>query len=200
MRKISFIIGIVAVMAIGILTGLDQHSATRVEAAKAATTITKNRSNEKSLIIYFSQSGTTKTAAEKIKSATGADMIRLQPKKAYPADYDDYAKVAQRQLKRKIHPAIKTKIKHLDQYDTIYIGFPTWWHQPPMIIHSLFDKFDFSGKTIVPFTTSMSDPVSKSMPTMRRLAKADNAKITAGFRYDDNDKALTKFLSKNNLN
>ena len=64
-----------------------------------------------------------------------------------------------------------------------------------MVIHTLFDKYNFKGKTIIPFTTSMSDP----MKTMRRLAKKDGAKIKDGFRYDDNEKQLDAFLKKNDL-
>ncbi|PRO77957.1 flavodoxin [Lactiplantibacillus pentosus] len=167
MRKIKLLIGLLAVTIVAVLTLSGPNNDSKVTAAT---------NEQKSLIVYFSLSGTTKNAAEKIKAATGADMIRLQPKKAYPAGYDNYVKVAQRQLKRKIHPAIKTKIPQLDQYQTIYIGFPTWWHQPPMIVYSLFDKFNFSGKTIVPFTTSMSDPISKSMPYLRRLFSQKGAR------------------------
>lgn len=191
MHKIKLLIGLLAVTMVAVLTLSGPNNDSKVTAAT---------NEQKSLIVYFSLSGTTKNAAEKIKAATGADMIRLQPKKAYPAGYDNYVKVAQRQLKRKIHPAIKTKIPQLDQYQTIYIGFPTWWHQPPMIVYSLFDKFNFSGKTIVPFTTSMSDPISKSMPYLRRLAKKEHATIISGFHYADNDQALRRFLNKNNLN
>jgi hypothetical protein len=63
-----------------------------------------------------------------------------------------------------------------------------------MLIHTLFDKVDFSGKTIIPFTTSMSTPMGDSIPTMHRLASADDAKITSGFRYDDDNKALESWL------
>lgn len=69
-----------------------------------------------------------------------------------------------------------------------------------MIIHSLFDRYNFSNKIIVPFTTSSSDPMSRSMPEMRKLAQADGAKITSGFRYDNNDDALDNFLRNHHLN
>lgn len=202
MRKNMLIIVITSlVVVVGLLTGMHfiRQSKTEIVSDSKVTVQTKSKRANKSLIIYFSLSGTTKQAAEQIKSQTGGDLIRIQPEKAYPKDYDDYVKVAQRQLTNGIHPVIKTKLPNLDQYDTILVGFPTWWHQPPMIIHSLFDQFDFAGKTVIPFTTSMSDPISRSMPTMRRLAKADHAKIVDGFRYDDNNQALAKFLRHNHL-
>lgn len=156
-------------------------------------------SNHQTLIIYFSMSGTTKEAAEQIQLDSGADIVRLQRAKAYPKGYDNYARVADRERRRNIHPAIKQNIPNLNRYDTVLIGFPTWWQQPPMVIHSLFDTYNFQGKTIIPFTTSMSTPMKASMPTMRRLAKADGATIKNGFRYENNNAQLRQFLQRNGL-
>ena len=156
-------------------------------------------SNNRTLIIYCSMSGTTKEAAKQIQRDTGADIVRLKRAKAYPKGYDNYARVADRERRQNIHPAIKRNIPDLNRYDTILIGFPTWWQQPPMVIHSLFDTYDFRGKTIIPFTTSMSTPMKASMPTMRRLAKDDGAIIKSGFRYDNNNAQLRRFLQRNGL-
>ena len=157
------------------------------------------KDNGKNLIIYFSWSGSTEEAAKAIQKYTQADIVELKPQKAYPKDYDNLVKVADNQRLKNIHPAIKTKIKDFSSYQTVYVGFPTWWHQPPMIIYSLFDKYDFNGKTIIPFTTSMSDSIEKSMPEMKELAEKDNAKIITGFRYNMNNKSLEKYLVKNKL-
>lgn len=153
----------------------------------------------KTLIVYFSMSGNTKAAAEQIQRDTGADIVRLQRAKPYPKGYDNYARVADRERRHNIHPAIKHNLPDLSQYQTILVGFPTWWQRPPMVIHSLFDAYDFQGKTIIPFTTSMSTPMKASMPTMRRLAQKDGATIKNGFRYDDNNTQLRRFLRQNGL-
>lgn len=158
-----------------------------------------NNSNNRTLIIYFSMSGNTKRAAQQIQRYTGADIVRLRRAKAYPKGYDNYARVADRERRHNIHPAIKRNIPNLSRYDTVLIGFPTWWQQPPMVIHTLFDDYDFQGKTIIPFTTSMRTPMSASMSTMTRLAQNDGATIKQGFRYDDNNKQLRKFLQRNGL-
>ncbi|GEP23196.1 flavodoxin [Lentilactobacillus diolivorans] len=204
MRKISLIIvGVIA--AAGVLTGLYfAHAATTSknssDVSRTKQETGKSHQGNKKLIIYFSASGTTKAAAEVIQSKTGADIVRLQPKEKYPDDYNNLVKVAKNQLDNGIHPAIKTTIPNLKRYRTILVGFPTWWHQPPMIIHSLFDRYNFSNKIIVPFTTSSSDPISRSMPEMRKLTQADGAKITSGFRYDNNDDDLDNFLRNHHLN
>lgn len=155
--------------------------------------------NDKTLIIYFSMSNTTKEAAEMIQEKTGADIVRLERKEAYPEGYDNYARVADNERKKKIHPAIKDNIPNLKQYKTVMIGYPTWWQRPPMVVYSLFDKYNFKKKTIIPFTTSMSDPMKASMNAMRKLAKKDGAQIKNGFRYDDNEVQLERFLRKNGL-
>ena len=160
---------------------------------------TTTHTNGRALIIYFSWGGATKRAAKAIQKQTRADLVALKPQKAYPTDYDGLVKVANKQRLQKVKPAIKTLGKDLDDYQVIYIGFPTWWHQPPMIIHSLFANYNFKQKTIVPFTTSMSDPMSKSMPLLKKLANKDHAKLLNGFRYDNNDKELVVYLHKNNL-
>ena len=156
--------------------------------AQAATKKSPN-----SLIIYFSKTGNTAQAAKSLQRETGAKLLRITPKKAYPTDYDDTTQVAKREIRKNTHPAIKTKLPSIKKYRHIYIGYPTWWGQPPMIIHTLFDRYDFRGKIITPFTVSAESPISSSMPIMRRLAKKDHAKITKGYRYT-NRSGLRNFL------
>ena len=151
------------------------------------------KKSSSSLIIYFSKTGNTARAARQIQKETGGKLLRITPKKAYPNDYDATTRVAQNQIRRNIHPAIKTKLPSIKKYRHIYIGYPTWWGQPPMIIHTLFDRYNFKGKTITPFTTSAESPMSSSMPVMRRLAKKDKAKLTKGYRYTSNS-GLRSFL------
>jgi flavodoxin len=152
---------------------------------------TKRRKD--TLIVYFSLTGTTKGAAQYIQKQTGADMIRLRPAKAY-GDYDAAAKRGDRERRQGIHPALATKIPNFNKYKTVFIGYPTWWARPPMLIHTLFDNYNFSGKTVIPFTTSSSTPISQSEPTIKQLAQKDGASYKPGIRYDDNDKQVNKWL------
>lgn len=152
-------------------------------------TVTMIDPSQKTLILYFSLTGTTQQAAESIhRLLPNADIVRIQPKEAY-GDYDAAARRGDRERRNNIHP-----VPNIESYQNIFLGFPTWWQQPPMLIHTLFDNYDFSGKTIIPFTTSSSSPMSTSMPTMRQLAQKDNAKIVDGFRWDGDDAALRSWL------
>lgn len=123
------------------------------QAEKAANT-SKNTSTAKvskanksnTLILYFSLTGTTQGAAQYLQKQTGAKLIRLQPQKAY-GDYDAAARREDYERRHNIHPALATKIPNFKSYQTVLIGYPTWWSCPPMIIHTLFARYNFRGKT-----------------------------------------------------
>lgn len=153
----------------------------------------------KALIIYFSLSGATQRAASKIQALTGADCVRLQRVPAYPDGYDNYVPVADHERLNHIHPQFTAGIPDLQRYHTILLGFPTWWQQPPMIIASLFDQYDFAGKVIVPFSTSMSTPIADCMPAIEQLADHAGATVAAGFRYAGDDQQLRAFLQEQGL-
>ncbi|MDE7050225.1 MAG: flavodoxin [Lactobacillus sp.] len=173
-----------------------QSSSSKSSVTKTSKNTTKK--NNKTLIVYFSLTGTTKDAAQYIKKETGADIIRLRPVKAY-GDYDSAARRGDRERRNNIHPALATNIPNFSKYQTVLIGYPTWWSRPPMIIHTLFDKYDFSGKTVVPFTTSMSTPIGPSEKVIRQLAEKDGATFKDGIRYDNNKSQVRTWLRKLNL-
>lgn len=173
-----------------------QSSSSKSSVTKTGKNMTKK--NNKTLIVYFSLTGTTEDAAQYIKKETGADIIRLRPVKAY-GDYDSAARRGDRERRNNIHPALATNIPNFSKYQTVLIGYPTWWSRPPMIIHTLFDKYDFSGKTVVPFTTSMSTPIGPSEKVIRQLAEKDGATFKDGIRYDNNKSQVRTWLRKLNL-
>lgn len=195
-KKAIALIGVVS--AVGFFTAACANNSDSASNASSSNS-TQVSNSKNSLIVYFSLTGNTKKAADQIHKATGAKEVRILPKKAYPNDYDRDTQIARREKESNARPKIKNKLPNLSKYKTIYVGFPTWWTKPPMIIHTLFDQYNFKGKTIVPFTTSGETPMSSSMPVMRSLARKDGAKTINGFRYDNNNQALRSFLRKNNL-
>ncbi|KRK64455.1 hypothetical protein FC72_GL000337 [Companilactobacillus tucceti DSM 20183] len=133
----------------------------------------------KSIVIYFTQSGTTKNAAEKIASKTNSKIVEMTSKDDYPGDFDDLVAKAKEQIDNDERPTINEDFD-LSDYQTIYLGFPIWYRQPPMIIHSFFDKFDLKDKSIIPFITSASSGFSVCTPYLNNMKT--NAKIKDGFR------------------
>ncbi len=156
---------------------------------------TGKRSARQTAILYFSVSGTTETAAQAIhRCIPGSTLIRLEPQQPY-GDYESTTKRGDVERQQNIHPALKN-LPDLTKYQNIFIGFPTWWARPPMVIHTVFDVVDLSGKTIIPFATSMGTSISESMPTMRQLAASAHAHITDGFLYNGDQSALQSWLQQ----
>ena len=155
----------------------------------------------KELVIYFSVYGTAKIVAEEIAKQTGADLREIIPEVPYDGNRDHYnslLRVAQKEHDTDAHPAIKDELPIAD-YDRIYIGYPMWCYTFPMIIYTLFDKYDFSGKTIIPFNTHMGSRDGGTYNTIQELEP--NAKILTGLPVEMSaaengpEEAVKKWLS-----
>ena len=134
----------------------------------------------KNLVLYFSVYGTAKAVAEEIAKQTDADLVEIEPAVPYDSDRNHYnalAAYAKKEHDEDMRPAIKNKI-NIEGYDNIFIGYPMWWYTFPMIIYTLFDEYDFSGKIIIPFNTHMG---SGDGGTYRTIAQLEpNATILKG--------------------
>lgn len=113
--------------------------------------------NLKSLVVYFSHTGTTQKMANYIAEMTKADIFRLESAEPYPAQYKSCTVVAREERDNKIYRKIKSSV-NLNGYETIFIGVPVWWHTCPMIVQGwiLQNQKSFEGKTVIPFCTYAS--------------------------------------------
>lgn len=195
----GWVIGIsVVLVLLGIGCLIWSQQLTTKHAAKQRTvTSTKTTTGGKTLILYYSNSGTTKRAAEEIQSQTGAKLVELKLSPDYPKTYTELGKFAQNQLNQKQHPKITNQLD-LKQYSTIYLGFPTWFHRPPMFIDTFFETYDLKGKMIIPFTTSASSSIAESTPYLTKLAKGTGATLQTGFRANETS-VITKYLKQHDL-
>lgn len=91
--------------------------------------------------------------ANYIHDRIGGDIARIEPVEAYPEDYDSTAELAKSQRDNDERPEFKALQYNPEDYDTIFIGYPIWWYELPMIMRTFLDTYDLSGKTIVPFNT-----------------------------------------------
>lgn len=114
--------------------------------------------NKKILVAYFSASGVTAKAAKKLAEAAQADLYEIKPEIPYTrADLDWMDKKSRSSVEmndKASRPAIADKVKNMEEYDTVFIGFPIWWYVAPTIINTFLESYDFSGKTLIPFATS----------------------------------------------
>ena len=121
---------------------------------------------KKSLVVYFSCTGITKMVAEKLASVVKGDLYEIEPEQPYTEEDLDWrnknsrSSIEMRDLSSR--PAIKGKVKNMEDYKVIYLGFPIWWYVAPTIINTFLESYEFSGKTIIPFCTSGSSGVGKT--------------------------------------
>lgn len=126
----------------------------------------------KTLVVYFSCTGTTELVAEYITEILGADSYQIVPEDPYTeADLAYYTngRADQEQNDPDVRPAISGGVENMDEYDTIILGYPIWHGQAPRIISTFLESYDFSGKTIVPFCTSHSSRIGSSASNLHSL-------------------------------
>lgn len=139
------------------------------------------------LVLYFSMSGNTQTVANFIHDEVGGDIIRLQTVETYPEDYNDLVDYAQEEQRDNARPELSTTIENIDQYDTIFLGYPNWWGDMPMPIYTFLDNYDLSGKTIAPFITHGGSGLSGTPENIQ--GEEPNATVTEGLSvYGDDAK------------
>ena len=131
-------------------------------------------SNGKVLIAYFSWAKHTEKMANVIKEQTGADVAEIVRVKDYPTDYNECTEVALEEKNNKERPEIKDLGVNLDDYDTIFVGYPNWWGDMPMPVYTFLEKNNFSGKTVIPFMTSFSSGTSGTFNTIKSIANGAN--------------------------
>ena len=125
----------------------------------------------KRLVAYFSASGITAKVAENLADAIGADIFEIQPEVPYTkADLNWMDKKSRSTIEMSdptSRPGIAVKRDNMDEYDTIFVGFPIWWYTAPSVIRTFLESYDFSGKTIVPFATSGGSGLGKTERTLQ---------------------------------
>lgn len=121
------------------------------------------------LVVYFSHSGNTRVIANYIHNIAGGDIFEIQSVKPYPIDYDECVKQASQELKSGIKPALKTKVKNIEQYDVVFIGYPNWWGTFPAPVKTFLSEYNLAGKTIAPFCTNEGSGLGQSVADISKL-------------------------------
>ena len=120
----------------------------------------------KTLVAYFSATGTTEAVAKNLAEVTGATLYEIKPEVKYTAaDLDWRNKESRSSVEmqdKSSRPAIVKDLKDADSYDVIYIGFPVWWYTAPTIINTFIEAYGFEGKTVIFFATSGGSTIDKA--------------------------------------
>lgn len=153
----------------------------------------------RSLVVYFSRSGNTERVAQSIQSQTDADIFEIVPATPYSDDYDTVLDQAQAEQSENARPAIAGRVENIADYDVIYVGYPIWWGDMPMLLYTFFDSYDLSGKTIAPFCTSGGSGLSGTVDAIKELEP--NAEVTEGLHIGSGassgaEQAVSEWLSE----
>ena len=124
---------------------------------------------KKMLVAYFSHSGNTRTVAEQIREATGADIFEIEPAAAYPTNYQAVVDQAKKEVNSGFKPALKSKPENLGKYDIIFVGSPCWWYTIAPPVATFLSSYDLSGKTIAPFMTHEGSRMGHSEADIKKL-------------------------------
>jgi flavodoxin len=127
---------------------------------------------KKTLVVYFSATGTTKAAAERLATEFNADLFEIAPEQPYTAadlDWRDKTSRSTLEMQDKAsRPAIAAKCDNIAQYDTVWIGFPVWWYTAPTIVNTFIEAHDLSGKVLNVFATSGGSGVEGSANDLKK--------------------------------
>lgn len=130
----------------------------------------------KTLVVYFSATGNTESAANYIAQATGGDLFELEPAEPYTDEdlnyNNDNSRVSREHEDESLRNVelVADTVENWDDYDTVFIGYPIWWGIAAWPVDSFVEANDFTGKTVIPFATSASSGLGQSGKLLAELA------------------------------
>ena len=155
---------------------------------------------QKKLVLYYSETGTTKAVAEELQKQLGADIESIEAVEPYSGNFQETIQRGQREMQSGKTPALKPLKSKIADYDVIFLGYPIWFGTYAMPIATLVKENDFAGKTIVPFCTFGSGGLNTSSEALKKALPKAN--IQAGYgvrtaRVASAAKELDRFLKEN---
>ena len=207
-KQISMIMAICLLFsACGVDGGTNSNtepSATQSQAETPSSELAPEPTEEaaKTLVVYFSATGSTKAVAEEIARLTGADLYEIAPAVPYTDEdlnyNNDDCRANQEMNDASARPAIGSEAIDVSSYDTVFIGYPIWWGTMPRIINTFLDTYDLSGKTVLPFCTSGSSGITQSVSDIR--AAEPDADVRGGLRASGaNDSGIESWIADNGI-
>ena len=156
----------------------------------------------KTLVAYFSASGSTEAVARVIANKTGGDLFKLEPVEAYSSEDLDWTKDTSRvntEHDNESERAIKlvsASVDNWDEYDTVFIGYPIWWGIAAWPVNEFITANDFTVKIVIPFCTSASSGIGESGELLAEMAGTGNWQSGQRFRSSASDSDVTSWLAQ----
>ena len=153
----------------------------------------------KTLIAYFSWSGNTAKLAQMIADETGGELFAIEPETPYSDDYDAVVEQAKVEQNENARPAVASRVDNWENYDTVFVGYPNWWSDVPMVMLTFLESYDWSGKTVIPFCTSGGGGFGNGISSI--TTAASGATVLDGFhvsgsRVDSAQSDVTAWINE----
>ena len=153
----------------------------------------------KKLVVYFSVNGDTREVALKLANVVNADVHEIMPQIPYTNDdlnwMNKKSRTSVEMSDKSSRPAIENKVENMEQYDTIYIGFPIWWYVAPTIINTFLESYNMEGKTIIPFATSGGSGMGNTNKELQNSCKGAILKEGQVFSRKVSEDELREWIS-----
>ncbi len=162
----------------------------------------RSTESKKILVVYFSRSNNTRTIAEYIQKNAGGEIFEIVPVKPYPKDYYETTEQAKKEINEGFRPELKTKVKDITKYDTIFVGSPNWWSTVAPPVSTFLGSYDLSGKTLVPFMTHEGSGLGIGVEEIKKLAPKStvlDGLAIRGSRAKRSEQDVIQWLEKMNL-
>ena len=114
----------------------------------------------------------TEQIALMIQEITGGELFQIQTERIYPVDHGENSEIAGAEKEDNDRPVLTTQVQDMAQYDTVFLGYPLWWYTAPMAVRTFLEEYDFTGKRIIPFATSLGAGISESISDIQTLCPA----------------------------
>jgi len=154
----------------------------------------------KALVVVFSATGNTRKLGQQIADVLKADFYEIEPVEPYSQDDLNYGDNNSRTSKERhddtCRPEIKSAKITLEDYDTVYLGYPIWHGQAPRILYTFVEMYDFEGKTIIPFCTSGSSPIGSSASNLQKVCTNGNWKEGTRLKNDMSEEEISAWLKQ----
>ncbi|MDE7306961.1 MAG: NAD(P)H-dependent oxidoreductase [Clostridia bacterium] len=140
------------------------------------------------------EKGNTEVAAEFIQKAVGGDLFEIKTVKQYAADYYACIDEAQKELRDNARPELISFPESIEKYDAVFLCFPNWWGTMPMAVFTFLERFDWTGKKIIPICTNEGSGMGSSIKDIQKLcggAKIDAGKSFTGSKVSNSESQIT---------
>ncbi|MDE7094130.1 MAG: NAD(P)H-dependent oxidoreductase [Oscillospiraceae bacterium] len=163
----------------------------------------------KILIVYYSRKGenywngsikniakgNTERVAEFIQKAVGGDLFEVDTVCPYDKDYYKCIDEAKKELHNNARPEIKTYPENFENYDIIFVGYPNWWGTMPMCMFTLLEKYDMTGKTVIPFCTNEGSGMGSSEHDLKKICKGADIKSGLSIHGAESEQSESKVVA-----